>query len=178
MGARYPNPRRVKLHRPYTVEELAAALGIHKQTIRRWIKHGMRPIDSGRPTVLRGHDIRAFLESRHTKAKRPCAPGEIFCFKCRVPKKPAGRVADLEVSRPSIGRLVARGPHDHVHVIRDPEPQPAGRSNGVVYVYVALSTSADFGRVRRESAIVAKADIVPMGRQVIDPRRTFDLISV
>jgi excisionase family DNA binding protein len=107
MGTRYSDPRRVKLHRPYTVEELAAALGIHKHTIRRWINQGMHPIDGGRPTMLRGHDVRAFLEGRRTKAKRPCAPGEIFCFKCRAPKKPAGGVADLEVSRPSIGRLVA-----------------------------------------------------------------------
>lgn len=107
MGARYPNPRRVKIHRPYTVEELAAALGIHKHTVRRWIKQGLRPIDSGRPTVLRGHDVRAFLQGRRAKARRPCAPGEIYCFKCRAPKRPAGRIADLEVSRPSVGRLVA-----------------------------------------------------------------------
>ena len=107
MGARYPNPRRVKIHRPYTVEELAAALGIHKHTVRRWIKQGLCPIDSGRPTMLRGHNVRAFLEGRRTKAKRPCAPGEIYCFKCRVPKTPAGGVADLEISRTSVGRLVA-----------------------------------------------------------------------
>ena len=107
MGARYPNPRRAKIHRPYTVEELATALGVHKQTIRRWIKQGLRPIDSGRPTVLRGNDVRVFLEGRRTKAKRPCAPGEIYCFKCRVPRKPAGAVADLELSRPLVGCLVA-----------------------------------------------------------------------
>lgn len=107
MSARYPDPRRVKLHRPYTIGELAAALGIHKHTVGRWIKQGLSPIDSGRPTMFRGHDARVFLEARRAKAKRPCAVGEIYCFKCRVPRKPAGRLADLEVFRPSAGRLVA-----------------------------------------------------------------------
>jgi plasmid maintenance system antidote protein VapI len=107
MGARYPNPRQVKIHRPYTVEELAAALGVHKHTVRRWIRQGLCPIDSGRPTVLRGHVVRAFLDGRRAKAKRPCAPGEIYCFKCRAPKTPAGKVADLEITQSSVGRLVA-----------------------------------------------------------------------
>jgi Helix-turn-helix domain len=107
MSARNPDPRRVKIHRPYTVEELAATLGIHKHRVRRWIKQGLRAIDNRRPTVLCGRDVRAFLEGRRATARRPGAPGEIYCFKCRVPRTPAGRVADLEVSRPSVGRLVA-----------------------------------------------------------------------
>jgi len=107
MSARNPDPRRVKIHRPYTIVELAATLGIHKHTVGRWIKQGLRPIDSARPTMFRGQEARAFLEVKRAKAKRPCAPGEIYCFKCRAPRKPAGRLADLEVLRPSAGRLVA-----------------------------------------------------------------------
>jgi hypothetical protein len=32
VGARHPNPRRLKIHRSYTVEQLAAALNNRKKT--------------------------------------------------------------------------------------------------------------------------------------------------
>ncbi len=35
-----PDPRKIKSHRVYTCEEAAIALGIHKQTVIRWIKSG------------------------------------------------------------------------------------------------------------------------------------------
>jgi hypothetical protein len=34
MGKRYPNHRRVKIHRSYSVEEIARLLGAHKHTVR------------------------------------------------------------------------------------------------------------------------------------------------
>jgi hypothetical protein len=107
MGARHPNPRRVKLHRPYTVEQLAAVLKVHKNTIRRWAKDGLRPIDDRRPSMFRGADAIAFLSARRQAAKRRCGPGEIYCLPCRMPKSPAGLIADLFVKCSTIGWLVA-----------------------------------------------------------------------
>ena len=98
--------RRIKIHRSYTVEELADALGVHKNTVRSWIKSGLRPTDDRRPSILRGVDVAAFLNSRRKAAKRPCGAGEIYCFKCRTAKTPDGLMADLEVTGPSSGRLV------------------------------------------------------------------------
>ena len=54
MNARHPNQRRVKIHRPYTIEDLAATLNVHKNTIRRWAKDGLDPIDDRRPMMFRG----------------------------------------------------------------------------------------------------------------------------
>jgi hypothetical protein len=107
MGARHPNPRRVKIHRPYTVEQLAAVLTVHKNTIRRWTKDGLRPIDDRRPSMFRGADAIAFLYSKRQAAKRRCAPGEIYCLPCRVPKSPAGLVADLYIKCSTVGWLEA-----------------------------------------------------------------------
>src|SRR6516162_8070923 len=36
------NPRRVKIHRTYTVEEAARLFGVHKNTVRTWLKTGSR----------------------------------------------------------------------------------------------------------------------------------------
>ena len=36
MAARRVNPHAVKLHRSYSVPELAACLGVHKNTVRHW----------------------------------------------------------------------------------------------------------------------------------------------
>jgi hypothetical protein len=107
MGARHPNPRRVKIHHPYTVEQLAAALNVHKNTIRRWTKDGLRPIDDRRPKIFRGAEVSAFLGARRMAAKRRCGPGELYCLPCRTPKPPAGLVADLYIKRPTFGWLEA-----------------------------------------------------------------------
>jgi Helix-turn-helix domain len=48
---RHPNPRLVKIHRSYTVEEVARILQKHKNTVRAWIKQGLRPIDGRRPIL-------------------------------------------------------------------------------------------------------------------------------
>jgi hypothetical protein len=106
MAARYPNPRCVRTHQNYTVEELAKVAGVHKHTVRRWVKNGLVTVDDRRPTIIRGADARLFLEARKTKKRHPCRPGEIYCFKCRVPRTPAGNFAELQVSSPTNGRLI------------------------------------------------------------------------
>ena len=41
MANRRIDPRRIKTHFPYTVEEAANALGVHKNAVRKWIKGGL-----------------------------------------------------------------------------------------------------------------------------------------
>jgi hypothetical protein len=95
MGARLPNPRRIKIHRNYSIEEIARVLRIHKNTARRWEKAGLRAIDTGRPKLFLGTELRRFLETRRQQARRPCPPGHLYCFRCREPKTPVGGEVDL-----------------------------------------------------------------------------------
>jgi hypothetical protein len=44
--ARRPNGRRVKIHRTYTINEVAALLGVHKHRVRRWIAAGLPTTDA------------------------------------------------------------------------------------------------------------------------------------
>src|ERR1700726_740934 len=61
MANRRIDPRRIKTHFPYTVEEAADALGVHKNTVRMWIKAGLAVADNRRPTVMSGAAIRDYL---------------------------------------------------------------------------------------------------------------------
>jgi hypothetical protein len=90
MHKRRPNHRLVKIHRSYTVEEAARVFGIHKNTVRAWIDAGLPVCKDMRPHLILGRELAAFLQARRAKKKRPCAPGEMYCFRCRVPRTPAG----------------------------------------------------------------------------------------
>jgi hypothetical protein len=113
MKKRRPNHRLVKIHRSYTVEEIAKLFGIHKNTVRGWVKVGLATIDDKRPMLILGHGLAAFLQARRQKNKRTCKPGELYCVRCRVPKFPAGDMADYEPVTEKIGNLIAICPDCH-----------------------------------------------------------------
>jgi hypothetical protein len=101
MGRR-PNPRLVKIHRSYTVEEVARLFPVHKNTVRAWIKAGLPTIDARRPLLIAGSELRPFLEARRKARRQPCAPGQFYCVRCRAPKAPAQAMVDyIALSRTS-----------------------------------------------------------------------------
>lgn len=101
------NPRCIRLHQAYSVEEAARALGKHKHTIRNWIEAGLPTVDGTRPLLVHGDELRAFLEARRKVVKRPCPPGTIYCFKCRQPREPASGMVEFTPRNPVTGNLVA-----------------------------------------------------------------------
>lgn len=107
MPARRVNPNRVKLHRSYSVEELARCLDVHKNTVRHWQGKGLEPIDTGRPILFQGATVRAFLANRNSSRKRPCPPGTLYCLRCRAPRSPALGMVDFIPMRPGSGNLCA-----------------------------------------------------------------------
>jgi hypothetical protein len=107
MPARRANPQRVKLHRIYSVSELAACCGVHKNTIRQWQAQGLEPVGKGRPLLFTGATVRAFLAKRKASRQRPCPPGTIYCFKCRQPRPPALGLVEFTKGRGKTGDLAA-----------------------------------------------------------------------
>jgi hypothetical protein len=107
MGNRRPNPRLVKIHRNYTVEEIACLFGIHKNTVRAWVKAELPTSDDKRPMLILGQDLAAFLQTQRAKNKRPCQPAELYCVRCRAPKAPAGNMADYLPITEKFGNLKA-----------------------------------------------------------------------
>lgn len=94
VGTNNYNHRRVKIHRTYTVEEIATLLVVHKNTVRRWLGAGLATIDRQRPLLVKGCVLVAFLKDSRAKKKCKCMPGQLYCLRCGVPTRPAGcRVA-------------------------------------------------------------------------------------
>jgi hypothetical protein len=110
MTIRRLNPGRIKMHRSYSIEEAARTLGVHKNTVSNWLKNGLDPIDRQRPILIQGRILRAFLNERRKSQKSRCALGELYCLKCRAPKRPLDRKAVYIPLTSSGGNLQGRCP--------------------------------------------------------------------
>jgi hypothetical protein len=107
MSGRRANPRLIKKHRSYSVEEAALKLDVHKNSIRSWIKAGLPTLDNSRPTLILGGELKAWLDKKRKAAKRPCSPGTFYCFKCRTPKSPALGIVEYRPINDTSGNLIA-----------------------------------------------------------------------
>lgn len=107
MKKRHPNYRLVKIHRSYTVEEIAKLFSSHKNTVRRWIKDGLTCIDDKRPMLVLGQVLVEFLQTRRAKKRRICKQGELYCVRCRSPKSPVGDMAEYFPVTQKFGNLTA-----------------------------------------------------------------------
>lgn len=110
MGAtltRRINPRLAKLHRAYSVIELASILGAHKQTVRLWIKNGLPTVDDSRPMLILGSEFQSWWSKRRSLAKRPLKPREFYCFKCRQQRTSALGMVEYVACNATTGNLRA-----------------------------------------------------------------------
>lgn len=102
-----PNWRLVKVHRSYTIDEAAKLTGLAKGTVRRWIASGELPaLTDQRPFLILGADLSSHLRSKKNR-KAKLALAELYCFGCRQPRTPAGRMADYVPLTNSTGNLKA-----------------------------------------------------------------------
>lgn len=107
MSRRRPNYRLVKIHRNYTVEEVADLFCIHKNTVREWVKKGLPLCDEKRPALILGRVLAEFLQTQRTKNKRTCQAGEMYCLRCREPRKPVPDLLDYQPITDKVGNLTA-----------------------------------------------------------------------
>ncbi len=83
------NPRLIKSHRAYSLEEVAEVYNKHVGTVQRWHREGMKVLDDHkRPILVMGYDVRTFLSGHVAKRRHPLAPGEFFCPRCRLARRP------------------------------------------------------------------------------------------
>ena len=142
MANRRINSRRIKIHYSYTVERAAEILGVHKNTVRLWIKQGLPVVeDERRPILLQGKAIRAFLDNRKAKRKRRLLAGEFYCLKCREPKSPYAAIADYVATSPDLGNLKGLCPDCETIMNRRTSFAQLDRVKGKLEVRIYASSS-------------------------------------
>lgn len=99
--------RSVRSHLSYEVAELARVCGVSRSTIRNWIKSGLPAMTDRKPILIYGAELKQWRQETLHKRKQKCAPGEMFCFTCRKPKRPALGMAEYHPDNPTHGRIVA-----------------------------------------------------------------------
>lgn len=104
------NPNLVKIHRNYSVEDISNLLGVHKNTVRDWFKKGLEAIDNNKPALVLGSVLKRFLKKRREANKRTCKDDEIYCMRCRLPRKPAENKTDFRLINQNVGCLSAPCP--------------------------------------------------------------------
>jgi len=108
---RLPSPNRIKAHYVYTVWEAAQALGRHRQTVIRWIKEkGLVADRSKVPWLIKGGDLKAFLEHGRAQSKTKLALHHLLCLGCKGPQEPDGKFAEYTQATTSTGMLKALCP--------------------------------------------------------------------
>jgi Helix-turn-helix domain len=138
MRKRRPNHRLVKIHRSYTVEEVARLFGTHKNTVRAWLKAGLPTCDGKRPILILGRDLAGYLQARRAKNKQRCQSGEIYCVRCRAPKKPAGDIAEYHPKTESLGNLVGICPQCEAMMYRRVSVAKLPQIRGNLDITIAL----------------------------------------
>lgn len=108
--AKHQNPNLAKIHRNYTIDEIARLFSVHKNTVRLWIKDGLPTIDRKRPILIAGADLRRYWQNKRISRKCKCLPYEIYCVRCRIPQLPAGNMSDYEPINADNGRLIGLCP--------------------------------------------------------------------
>lgn len=81
---------RIRGNYTYTVEELATLFDIAPHTVFRWIREeGLKRLPGFKKYYVHSSDLRRFLQRLNKRNKKPCGANEIYCCKCRVPRKPS-----------------------------------------------------------------------------------------
>lgn len=87
------------------MEEAAALLKVHKNTVRVWLKSGLERVDDRRPVLVLGRALSRFLHARRKHTKQRCRPGQFYCMRCREPKALTARRAEYLPITSSSGNL-------------------------------------------------------------------------
>ena len=89
--------RGIKAFRCYTIDEAAEISGVSPRTIHNWSKNGLRLMDSARPVLIRGDDLRAYIAAQRESRKVTTALDEFYCCRCSAARKAAGEFADCTI---------------------------------------------------------------------------------
>lgn len=85
---RGPDLRKIRLSQCYTIQQCSNTLGVTVATVWTWIRQGLPTVPNGKPPLIPGDGLKAWLTQRRLSRKRTCQPNELYCCRCRAPRAP------------------------------------------------------------------------------------------
>ena len=95
-GKKRPDGRAIRVTKTYTVAELAAATNKTEGTIYDWASRGLPTIDSRKPLMFHGSDVKAWLDKRWGDRGCKLALGESYCVRCKKARQPLPQTVRFE----------------------------------------------------------------------------------
>lgn len=128
------NPRKAKSHRIYSAADAIDLYGISRNTIRSWLKAGLRPIEGLSQRLFTGAELNRFHADRAAAARRKPTGAEIYCIPCGVQQEMGGRQVLFSSMSGVAGRLSWRCPgcDREAHIFVGSETLNRLASNGVL----------------------------------------------
>ena len=103
---RYPL-QRIKTGNCYDVGEISDLFKLHRNTVRHWLKSGLKTIDDTRPLLIHGSALKSYLNAKQSSKSAKCALNELFCFRCKAPRKPWGGLVDFKIKTDKVAHATA-----------------------------------------------------------------------
>ncbi|GAB5447417.1 helix-turn-helix domain-containing protein [Gymnodinialimonas sp.] len=99
--------RRVKMHRSYTIQQLADLLEVTVGTVRRWCKRGLYCLTDKRPFLIEGQDFHEFHAEKLARKKTSLQAFEVYCLGCKTAQTPQPGLVDAEPMDAKRDRIMA-----------------------------------------------------------------------
>ncbi|MEJ6388826.1 hypothetical protein [Gymnodinialimonas ulvae] len=97
----------MKIHRIYTIQQLADLLEVTVGTVRRWCKLGLPCLTDMRPFLIVGHDFLEFHAEKLARKKTRLQPFEVYCLGCQTARTPQPGLVDAEPMDAKRDRIMA-----------------------------------------------------------------------
>lgn len=99
---RHHNSRIIKTKQSYSTQEIADLLNVHLQTVLSWYAIGLKRIDNHMPSVVYGQDLKDFINEKNGRHKHKCASEELFCCKCKQPRRSSNNVVRIKIFKSKV----------------------------------------------------------------------------
>jgi hypothetical protein len=120
-----PDLRRIRRTVTYSVEEISEVTGKCIATVLRWIAAGLPIIEDRRPYLIEGSALVAWLRDRRKSRRHKCGPVELYCFRCRQPRRPvSGSVTSTHIDAKRV-TIRAKCTHCGLHMVQAASAQKA-----------------------------------------------------
>ena len=103
--AKRVSTRKIKKNRLYGYEEAGNALGVSPHTVRTWRASGLVVMAATTPHYILGAELIRYVEDKQAKNSIKMGLDQMYCLRCKKPRKPLWAMVDYLPINDAKGRL-------------------------------------------------------------------------